>query len=182
VRVYTGIAIPILGEDAMSEELKQEWLDRIDAAEVRLRRHAEGLKPGGLTDADPETGEQWEAGEVWAHIAEFVPYWTRALRGLFDAYQGEPVPFGRTRTDPERIGAIERDREVSPGELFDRAAASIEEFRTCVRTWGDREFAARAMHSRLGEMDLRAVVERFVVGHLEEHAEHLDGLVAQTRG
>ena len=160
-----------------NEEQKQEWLDRTDAAEARLRRHAEASKPEGLTDADPETGERWEAGEVWAHIAEFVPYWTRQLRALFDAYQGEPLPFGRTRTDPDRIGAIERDRDVPPGELFDRAAASIEEFRAYLTTWGDREFAARAMHSRLGEMDLRAVVERFLVGHLEEHADQLDGLV-----
>ena len=161
----------------MSDEAqKQEWVGRLDAAEERLRRHAEATKPPGLTDADPETGERWEAGEVWAHVAEFVPYWTTQLRALFEAYHGEPVPFGRTRTDPDRIGAIERDRDVAPGELYDRAAASIEEFRSWVPTWGEREFSARAMHSRLGEMDLRAVVERFVVGHLEEHADQLDSL------
>ena len=52
----------------------EELFARMDVAERRLAVFAEDPPPG-LTDPDPATGEQWDAGQAWAHVAEFVPYW-----------------------------------------------------------------------------------------------------------
>jgi hypothetical protein len=38
------------------------------------------------------------------------------------------------------------------------------------------EWSAVGLHPTRGEMDVEAIVERFEVDHLEEHADQLDGL------
>jgi len=43
---------------------------RMAEAERRLAEHAAEV-PTGLTAPDPASGEQWDAGQVWAHLAEF---------------------------------------------------------------------------------------------------------------
>ena len=76
-----------------------------------LARLAMVEQPAGLTDPDPDTPEErWDAAQVWAHIAEFVGYWHRQMADVIGRYQGEPVPFGRTKADAGRIGAIETGR------------------------------------------------------------------------
>ena len=37
-------------------------------------------------------------------MAEFVGYWQSQLEKVIDQYDGTPVPFGRTKEDPGRIG------------------------------------------------------------------------------
>ena len=52
------------------------YLARLDAVEARLAALAESSPPpDALTGADPSTGERWDRGQVWAHLAEFIPYW-----------------------------------------------------------------------------------------------------------
>jgi threonine dehydratase len=41
-------------------------------------------------------------------------------------------------------------------------------------------WAVRGLHERRGEMSIEAIVEEFLVGHLEEHADQLDGLELVT--
>ncbi len=77
----------------------------IDVVEHRLAAEAE--KSGGATDADPHTGEAWERGQVWGHIAEFVPFWTEQVGDVIDEYQGEPIviwadPRGRRAKGGDR--------------------------------------------------------------------------------
>lgn len=50
------------------------FLARLDAVERRLEAHA-ARSPAGLSEPEPVTGERWDAGQVWAHVAEFIPYW-----------------------------------------------------------------------------------------------------------
>src|SRR5690348_16162289 len=107
-----------------------EFLQRADAVEARLAGLAASpLRPGAQTDADPGTGERWDAGHVWAHMAEFVAYWTDQIRAISAAYRGEPVPFGRTRDDEGRIGAITRDRSVAIAVLWSQTLTDIEMLR-----------------------------------------------------
>jgi hypothetical protein len=89
-----------------------ELIGRLRSVERRLVEHAEaedrGL-PAGLTAPDPGGEERWEAGQVWAHVAEFPAYWLGQVRRVL-AGGPDPVPFGRVKTDPDRLAAIERDR------------------------------------------------------------------------
>jgi hypothetical protein len=158
---------------------RDELFARMAAAEGRLAAFAEDPPPG-LTDPDPATGEQWDAGQAWAHVAEFVPYWQGEIEHVVaGAGKGEgPVPFGRTSADPGRVGAIEAGRHEPPTEQMARLAGALTLLRSYLHTLDDGEWAARGVHSRLGEMSVARITERFVVGHLEEHADQLEKLAA----
>jgi hypothetical protein len=149
---------------------------RLDRVEERLRTHASSPPAGGLTDPDQPTGERWEYGQVWAHLGEFVPYWIEQVRIVVDPSREEPVPFGRTKTDPERVAAIERDRGLPQQELMDRLDRHIEDGRALIAELPSEAWGRRGLHPTLGVMDLPAIFEEFLVGHLEAHAAQLDGL------
>lgn len=156
-----------------------ELLQRLDAAEQRLAAHAQrdaGSIGDRRTDPDPPTGETWEWGQVWAHLAEFLPYWLDQARQVITAYAGEPVPFGRTKSDPGRVAAIARDRNAQVQELWVRTRDGIGETRTFLRELRPGAWAVRGAHRTLGVMPLSAIVDEFMVGHLEQHAAQLDGL------
>ncbi len=156
-----------------------ELLERLDLVEARLRGHAARHFPADvLTEPDPPTGERWEAGQVWAHLAEFIPYWLRETAQVIDRRGLEAVPFGRTKSDPVRIAAIERDRRSDRAGLWNRIAADIAALRSFLARLDDRDWNAQGLHPTLGRMDTAAIVHEFLVGHLEQHADQLDGLAA----
>jgi hypothetical protein len=157
----------------------EDFLRRLDAVELRLEQHAQrdARRIGDRnTDPDPPTGETWEWGQVWAHLAEFLPYWLAQARDVIDGDSGEPVPFGRTKSDPERVAAIARDRNREVQELWARTRDGIAATRTFLRDLPGGAWAVRGVHPTLGVMPLAAVVDEFMVGHLEQHAAQLDGL------
>jgi len=161
----------------MSAEPVAPYLNRLAAAERRLAEHAARPLPAGLTDPDPGASERWGAGQVWAHLAEFPGYWLEQIRGLLASREAgavEPIPFGRTKADPGRISAIERERRTDPAELLRRSTLQLAELRSLLNGLPAATWSARGLHPTLGEMTLPAVVERFVVSHLEEHADQLD--------
>ena len=157
-----------------------ELLARLADAERRLVEHADAPLPSGLTDPDPGAEERWEAGQVWAHLAEFPAYWLAQAKLVVAAADGEPVPFGRIKTDAARIAAIERDRHTDPAALLERVRSSLAEVSEAARTLGAEEWQRRGVHPTRGEMTVQALVERFIVDHLEEHADQLDGLRGST--
>jgi hypothetical protein len=120
-------------------------LDRLAAVEARLVAHAAAPLPPGLTDPDPGASERWEAGQVWAHLAEFVPYWLSQIRRVVAPPIDRPVPFGRTKSDPERIAAIERDRRTAPEELLKRVRAGIAELRAALEALPEEAWTARGL-------------------------------------
>lgn len=149
--------------------------------ERRLAAHAEVDPPPGLTDPDQPSGERWDAGQVWAHLAEFVPYWTAQLRSLFVRYRGEPLPFGRIKTDPDRIAAIERDRDAAIPELMERTRRAIGDLRAWLPTIEEAAWRAHGVIPNGRTMETGEIVDAFLVGHLEEHAEQLDRLSAPPK-
>ncbi|MDQ2934457.1 MAG: maleylpyruvate isomerase N-terminal domain-containing protein [Chloroflexota bacterium] len=151
-------------------------LQRLGDVEARLVEHAAAPLPSGLTDPEPGASERWEAGQVWAHIAEFVPYWLAQIQQVISPPNDEPVPFGRTKADPGRIAAIERDRRTAPEELLRRVRAGIAELRATLAALPPDAWSARGLHPTAGEITLPKMIEWFEVGHLEEHADQLDGL------
>lgn len=156
----------------------QVFLDRLDALERRLEALANSQASIGLTEPDPKTGERWDAGQVWAHLAEFLPYWIAQARLVVTSRTSDPIPFGRVKSDPGRLAAIERWRTERVSVLLERVRAGVVESRAFLTALDPRDWTARGQHSTLGVMDLRQIVEEFVVGHLEEHATQLERLTA----
>ena len=157
-------------------ETADALLTRLDAVADQLAFLAAARETNGTTEPDPTTGERWEPGQVWGHLAEFLPYWVGQARQILAAEPSEPAPFGRTRVDPGRLAAIERGRDEFPEVLFARTRAGIEEVRRFIRGLGPSDWARRGNHPTLGPMTIERVVEEFIVGHLEEHAAQLEAV------
>ena len=159
---------------------RPDLLSRLDAVEGRLFRLVAARTPG-LTQPDEATGERWEAGQVWAHIAEFVPYWLgemeRVVAGGKEPGAPDPVPYGRTKTDPGRIAPIERDRREDPRALLRRASDGIARARAFAGALPEGGWRAVGLHPTRGEQTIAAILQDSLVSHLEEHADQLDGLV-----
>jgi len=159
-------------------EPAEGFLLRIDQVAERFEKQAEiSPAPQGLTAPDQPSGEQWEWGQVWAHVAEFVPYWMRQIKSIVEADSDAPVPFGRVKTDSGRAAAIESDRRTPPEELMARLSSQLRDLRVMVTDLTPEDWSRRAAHPTRGDMTIERIVDEFLVGHLEEHAAQLDGLV-----
>ena len=145
--------------------------ERLLAAAGRIRASASVLPDDALTDPDPESGERWDQGQVLAHVAEMLPYWAEQAELIVAGRQTE---FGRVRSDPGRIGAIERDRRQDPARLLTRVDEGVAVVLALLERLDDRALAATGHHQTLGDMTVAQLVDRFLVDHLEEHADQLD--------
>jgi len=144
----------------------------------RLEAHAARPTPGGLTEPDQPSGERWDAAQVWAHLAEFGSYWHPQLLLIVDAAGDQAVPFGRTKRDPQRIAAIERNRARSVDHQLQVVRADIARFAHTLAQLTSDQWSRRGRHETLGEMDLWTFLDHFVTGHYHEHADQLDLLCA----
>ncbi len=151
-------------------------ITRMEDVERRLAEHAAGPIPSGLAEPDPGGEERWEAGQVWAHLAEFPAYWLAQAERVIAQPTQPPVPFGRVKTDAGRVEAIERDRHTDPDALLERVRGSLAEVSDAVRSWNAETWQMRGVHPVRGEMPVERIIERFIVEHLEEHADQLDSL------
>jgi hypothetical protein len=145
--------------------------ERLLAAAGRIRASAVVLPDDALTDPDPDSGERWDRGQVLAHVAEMLPYWAQQAELIASGRQGE---FGRVKGDPDRIGAIERDRAEDPQRLLSRVDEGVAVVLAVLDRLDDRALAATGRHQTLGEMTVAEIIDRFAVAHLEEHADQLD--------
>jgi alkanesulfonate monooxygenase SsuD/methylene tetrahydromethanopterin reductase-like flavin-dependent oxidoreductase (luciferase family) len=111
-----------------------------------------------------------------------IPFWLGEMERILEgaAAGHEPVPFGRVAADPTRIAIIGRDRTTPLRELFARLQSDSARLAARMRELSDTETARLGLHPRVGEMTAGAVLERFVVGHLEEHIEQLEGILAEA--
>ena len=159
----------------MSSSEAQPFLTRLDAVERRLMQEP-SAPAHALTSPDPSTREQWDGGQVWAHLTEFIPYWLAQIRAIFAASSSQPVPFGRTKADEGRIAAIARDRSVAQSVLRERLRGQIAELRAFLQGLDDASWRVQGRHPTLGVMDLSKIIDEFLVGHLEQHADQLDSL------
>lgn len=153
-----------------------DFLARLDAVEARLGRIAGLGRLDGLTEPDQGGEERWEAAQVWAHTAEFIPYWTRQIELLIGAASPRPEPFGRTRTDPERNRAVAAGRGAEIDDLASRVGGAISNLRVFLGELTPEDLSVRGVHEMRGVMTVSEIVEAFCVGHLEEHAAQLERL------
>jgi hypothetical protein len=96
--------------------------------------------------------------------------------GELDKVLAGATSFGRVKTDPERIAAIERDRTTALPELIGRVHASMDRLRERLVAMTDDDWKRSSRHSTLGDMSIDDQMQHFHVGHYEEHAEQLESL------
>ncbi|HET9346177.1 MAG TPA: DinB family protein [Candidatus Limnocylindrales bacterium] len=161
-----------------------ELTDRLAAAAAgfeALRDRVVAREPWPLSeDYGTEPESDWGPKEVLAHVAEMLPYWLGQVDDILARPAGDGSPaFGRVSTDANRLARIGADRELPAGELFDRAAAGAGAVERRLGELTPADLARVGVHARLGEMTVPAIVERFVVGHLEEHVRQLDEVLAR---
>jgi hypothetical protein len=159
------------------------WIERLDRVMVRLQALA-GTASGSAeakTEPDPTTGERWEEGQVWSHMAEFVPYWLLRCERIGAEGRDRPVPFGRETDDPERVAGIELGRRVPIRDLLAHVRAGAADVRTWLHGLPADAWEAHGLHPRSGVVDLDRVVDEFLVGHLEQHADQLEALEAEAQ-
>jgi len=157
-------------------------ITRLDVAEARLAGLSRFPFPQGQTDPDPGAEETWDAAQVWAHIAEFVSYWTDQARDLVTAPAASTPNFGRMKTDQGRIEAIARDRSLPREKLWQKVHDGIEASRTYFSGLTGDQLGRTGVHPTRGTVDVPFIFEEFVVKHLEEHAHQLDKLAQVAAG
>jgi len=156
----------------------------VEALATRLRDGGEAmlgfrgpLVAGELWPLSPDygTGPEalWGPREVLAHVNEMLPYWTRQLEGVLAADPGTPAPFGRTADDPARLGRIADDRQHPAGELLDEIDAGLVTALGFVTDRTESDLGRIGLHPVRGELTVGDSLERFVVGHLEDHVKQL---------
>jgi hypothetical protein len=158
----------------------ERFLARLEQVRARLRELSERPPASGLTEPDQPSGEQWEWGQVWAHLGEFVPFWVGEVRTVLSTAPTQTPPMGRTKTDQGRVGAIEADRGRPPSELMSRLDGHLDDLRTLLQEMSPERWARRMVHPTLRVMSMERAFEEFLLGHLEQHADQLDGLVRQS--
>ncbi|HEX9342900.1 MAG TPA: DinB family protein [Actinomycetota bacterium] len=151
---------------------EQERQRRLTDVMWRIRHFAGAASASARTPADPQTGERWDRGQVLAHVAEMLPYWLEQAKLV--AASGNGIPFGRVKSDLERVAAIERDRNENPEALLSRMDLEIDEVRAWILCLDESNWAQTGTHQTRGEMSVARIIDEFVLDHLEEHAEQLE--------
>jgi hypothetical protein len=165
----------------MTTEIERIAAARRAYAELAPRVMAD--EPWTLAD-DYGTGPEasWGPREVLAHVEEMLPFWLGEMERIVDAPGRAPVPFGRTADDPVRIGILARDRTLPLRVLFGRIDAGLRDWEDRLPSLSDADQARIGLHPRLGEMPAGGILERFVIGHAEDHIAQLNEILASPRG
>ena len=148
---------------------------RLAAVRTRLGTLAH-QRLDGLTAPDPQTGERWDAAQVWAHLDELIPYWIAQAEKVLAGQAGDPVPFGRTASNPARGDAIEQNRQRGITALWHDVREDLNDLRAFLAGVPDRGWQARGMHPTRGVMTVEQIVEVTLLGHIEEHVAQLEAL------
>lgn len=157
-----------------------ELIGRIERAVEALasqRARVEAGEPWPLSaqfGTEPEAS--WGPRETLAHITEMLPFWLGEIERIL-AGPSEPVPFGRVVSNELRIGVIERDRSVPLRELFGRLEADAGRVTRRLGELTPAETERTGVHPTLGVLTVRQAAERFVAGHLEDHAAQIGAIL-----
>ena len=152
--------------------------DRLDAGLEAMHELGPQLAAGepwamaGVVGPGPESS--WGPREVLAHVAEMLPFWLGEIELILDASGGgEPLGFGRLEADDLRVAIITRDRAFPARELLGRVEAEGRRVARRFRAFGEAEAGAVGRHVTRGDLTVRDIAERLVVGHLEGHVTQL---------
>ena len=163
--------------------IELDRLRRAGAAYADMHARVAAGEPWPLaTSFGTEPEAAWGPREVLAHVAEMLPFWLGEMERVIDGDGGSAVPFGRVADDAVRIGLIARDRTLPLRVLFGRVDTGLRDWVDRLGTLTDEERNRMGVHPRLGEMAAAAVLERFVLGHAEDHVAQLEEILANAGG
>ncbi len=144
---------------------------RIAATRTEVERGGRRAPRGAAQGADEAS---WAPTEVLAHVCEMLPYWLGEMERVLAPGDAGPAAFGRTAADQIRTLTVARDATLPPRELYDRMAAGIDRYERRLPQLSEADVRRRGTHPTRGELTVEELLERFVVGHLEEHAVQLE--------
>jgi DinB superfamily len=158
-------------------------IERLQAASGRMAGMTEAIDAGRPWPVGPVAGDgpesTWGPPEVLAHVAEMLGFWLDQIELVIAASAAaagtayEPVPMGRMTDDPLRAAAIERDREMPTADLVARILAAIERYTARLPALTAQDWASLGLHPRLGPMTVDQMLDRFVLGHMDDHVAQL---------
>ncbi|MEA2519497.1 MAG: hypothetical protein QOF49_1577 [Chloroflexota bacterium] len=161
-----------------------ELVNRIRAMGDALRELRDPLvagEPWPLSASWGHTPEaDWGPHEVLGHISEMLPYWTQQLQAVLAADGATAVPFGRVATDRSRLDRIDADRTKPVGALLDEIDGALDATARWVASLAAADGDRLGRHPTRGEITVRESIERFFVGHVEEHVEQLRRILARS--
>ena len=112
-----------------------------------------------------------------------LPFWLGEIELILDAGGDEPPAFGRLEADELRVAIITRDRAFPARELLGRVEAEGRRVARTVPGPAARTTRRRSAGTRLaGDMSVRDIAERLIVGHAEGHVSQLRETVAAAVG
>ena len=161
----------------MSDQLDAPaQIGRMAAAAATFASLREAIRAGEPWPIQMAAGDgpeaDWGPTEVLAHTAEMLQFWLGEIERVL-AGGPDPVPFGRIATDQLRILTIERDRTLPGAELISRIHSSVSRYGDRLPELSAADWQKRGLHPRQGEMSIEAILERFVVSHIDDHAVQL---------
>jgi len=159
--------------------------DRLDAGVDAMLELGPQLAAGEpwatAIQVGPGPESSWGPREVLAHVAEMLPFWVGEIELILDAGGGaEPLGFGRLEDDPVRIAIITRDRAFPARELLSRVESEGRRVSRRFRAFGELEATTAGRHVTRGDLTVREIAERLIVGHLEAHVTQLREAVGAT--
>jgi hypothetical protein len=143
---------------------------RLRAAAWRIRTAAPAFADR-QTKSDAQTGERWDRGQVLSHVVEMLPYWAEQVRVVTDG--PSDVDFGRVKSSPSRLERIASRRGDDPDRLLQVMDEEVSDLIVMLGGMTPEDLARAGRHQTLGSMTVADIVEEFIVGHLEEHADQL---------
>lgn len=141
-----------------------------------LLERASRLSESTLYAAPDE--QTWSAIKILSHIAEFVPYWAAQARTVASSSSTEV--FGRTHDDRDRIAAVEDHASDTLGMAITRLQVALVAADKTLRSIPADGWARRGRHARRGEMTAAAIIDSFILDHLEEHSRQLEEVLASV--
>ena len=167
---------------ALDEQARR--LDAGTAAILGLQDRLEAGAPWPLAELyGTEAEASWGPPELLAHIEEMLPFWLGEVERILDADPaGGPFPFGRIGgpDDVLRIGIIGRDRRLPLRELLARVGQDGRRVAARMRQLSDAEAERLGEHPSRGPMSVASLLEQFVVGHVEDHVDQLNRILADA--
>lgn len=154
------------------------WLQRIDNIESRLER-ARGPY-SGQTAPDVDSGERWDAHQVWGHLTEFVEYWIEIFGEVIDAFEGEPIAFGRPLDDEIRLAGLKHGQRFEFDRLWEELRHDLNDLREFLRRLPASADDVQGLRGDGEQLSMAELIDRYLVGHLEEHVAQLEALQGDT--
>ena len=147
---------------------KAALAEKLEQVHRELRAEADDF-PAHLLTVRPAP-EEWSAMELLGHVAEMhYSYVARAERLM--ASPG--TPLARPMDSPERLEGIGRGLSGS----LDDALAQLDAARLHALAFLERltpeEMAIQGHHASLGQLTVRDVFDRTIVGHARNHLDQL---------